>query len=116
MARTALTVNEISRAGIDSATTLAAANADGHYVLNGGDVFLEVLNENAADCTVTVVSTRTIDGLAVADLEVVVEQNERMFIGPFPVQTFNQSSTNAGSVWVNFSAVTDVTIAAWRLG
>lgn len=116
MARTALTVNTISRTGVDSADTLAAANADGHYVQNGGDVFLEVLNANASTCTVTVQTPRTIDGLAVAEMTVDVAQNERMLIGPFPPLTFNQTGTNAGCIYVDFSAVTDVTIAAWRLG
>ena len=116
MSRTELTVTEIERTGVDAAATLEAANADGEKFLNDGKTFLEVLNTNAATCTVTAVSTRTIDGLAVADLEVAVEQNERLFIGPFPRDTFNQpSGADAGRVYVNFSAVTDVTIAAWRL-
>jgi hypothetical protein len=116
MARTALTVSTISRSGVDSADTLEAANADGEMFYNGGDVFLEVLNTNASTCTVTVVTPRTIDGLAVADVTVEVDENERMFIGPFPPSTFNQTSTNAGMVYVNFDTVTDVTVAAWRMG
>ena len=116
MARTTLTVNTISRIGVDSADTLAAANVDGHYVQNSGDVFLEVLNENVAACTVTVQTPRTVDGLAVAEMAVVVAQDERMLIGPFPVNTFNQVSANPGCIYVDFSAVADVTVAAWRLG
>lgn len=116
MARTALTVNEITRTGIDDAATQAAANADGHAFYNGGDVFLVVENTNASTRTVTVVSTRTIDGLAVADLTVDVAQNERQIVGPFAPQNFNQQSgADAGKVYVNFDAVTDLTIAAYRL-
>lgn len=116
MARTTLAVNTISRTGIDSAATLAAANAEGHYVQNGGDMFLEVLNTNASPCTVTVQTPRTVDGLAVAELTVAVAQNKRMLIGPFPVATFNQVAANPGCIYVDFSAVTNVTVAAWRLG
>lgn len=115
MARTALTVTDISRTGVDSAATLEAANSDGEKFYNNGRVFLEVLNTNASDRTLTFQTPRTVDGLAVAEHTVTVSQNERMFIGPFPTATFNQTSTDAGMVYVDFDAVTDVTVAAWKL-
>jgi hypothetical protein len=116
MARTNLTVIEITRTGVDLATTLEAGNADGEMFYNGGDVLLAVENLNAADCTVTVVSPRTVDGLAVSDLTVVVSQDEVMLIGPFPRDTFNQpSGDDAGKVYVNLSHVDDLKVAALRL-
>lgn len=116
MSRTELTVTTITRTGVDSAATLEAANADGEAVVNNGATFIEVLNTDAADCDVTVVSPRTVDGLAVADLVVTVSQNERMMIGPFPKDTFNnQSGDDAGKIYVNFEHVNNVTIAAWRM-
>lgn len=115
MARTALTVTDITKSGVDSAATLEAANADGEKFYNNGRTFVEVLNANAADCTLTFQTPRTVDGLAVAEHTVVVSQNERMLIGPFPTQTFNQTSTDAGMVYMDYSAVTDVTVAAWKL-
>ena len=113
MARTVLAVTSITRLGVDSATTLEAANVDGESILNNSAMFVEILNGNAADCNVTVQTPRTVDGLAVAELAVVVSQNERMFIGPFPSTTFNQTG---GVIYVDFDTVTDVTIAAWKLG
>lgn len=116
MARTELTVTEIPLTGVDSAVTLEAANADGEAVVNNGETFIEVLNENVADCTVTINSNRTVDGLTLPDKTVVVEQNERMLILLGPRDTFNQrGGTDDGKVYVDFSAVTDVTVAAWRL-
>ena len=115
MARTALLVTNVTRLGVDSAATLEAANVDGEKFYNDGSNWLEILNTNAADCTVTVQTPRTVDGLAVAELTVVISQNERMLIGPFPASTFNQSGTDGGMVYVDFDVVTDVTVAAWSL-
>jgi nitrate reductase alpha subunit len=116
MARTDLTVTEISLTGVNAATTLEAANADGEAILNNGETFIEVLNANAAACTVTVVANRVVDGLTLPNKTVSVTQNQRKLILLGPRDTFNQrGGTDDGKTYVNFSAVTDVTVAAWRL-
>jgi hypothetical protein len=113
MARTTLTVTEVTRVGQDIAT-LGAANADGHSVANGGDVWLEVDNADASPHTVTITTPRTVDGQDVAEYTQVVAAGERMIFGPFPTTTFNDQST--GTMNVDFDAVTSVTIGAFRLG
>ena len=116
MARTDLAVTEITTLGVDSAATLAAANVDGHAVINNGATWLEVLNTNAVTVTVTVQTPRTVDRLAVAELTFTVAQNERKHIAPFPRDTYNiKSGADAGKMYVDFSGVTALTIAAWRL-
>lgn len=116
MSRTDLTVTEIPLTGVDSADTLEAANSDGEAVLNNGETFIEVLNTNASSCTVTVNSNRTVDGLTLPDKTVAVAQNERKLILLGPRDTFNQrGGDDDGKVYVDFSHVTDVTVAAWRI-
>ena len=114
MARTALTVTEITRAGI--AGSLSAANVDGHSVVNDGRTFLEVVNGGGSPITVTVQTAATINGLAIADVSVSVTNGQRRLIGPFPKGTFNiTSGADTGTVYVDFSAVTSVTCAAFSL-
>lgn len=111
MARTSLTVTNILNSGITPA--YGAANADGHYFANDGRVLLQVKNTNGSTRTVTVQTPATVGGLAVAEVAVVVPitTGDKM-IGPFDPSLFNQAG---GLVYVDFDAVADLTIAAFRL-
>lgn len=112
MARTALTVQEIARTGLTP--SFSAANADGHSINNtGGRMFVEVKNTDASPITVTVLFGKTIDGQDTgAGREVTVAASGDKMIGPFPTDDYNQSD---GTVYVNFSAVTNVTCGAFYL-
>lgn len=115
MARTDVTVGEISRAGI--AETLIPAIVDGHMFLNGGDVHAVILNTDVAAKTITFITPRTVHGLAVGDLAITLNQNDRKKVGPFPPDTFNQpTGADAGKVYVDYSAITGVSIGFFRLG
>ena len=111
MAITVLAVQQLSRAGVTPAFT--AANVDGHYILNDGKTFFEVKNTNGAGITVTIDTPQTVDGLAVAQRTVTVAATtgDKM-IGPFTTD-YNQPGTE--NLLVTFSAVTDVTCAAFRV-
>lgn len=110
MARTALSIQTVVDTGLEAAYT--AANVDGHSLEGTGDVFIHVVNGDAADKTVTIVTGGTFEGKAVVDTTVVVTAGESRFIGPFKPRLYNQPDT--GLVNVNFSAVTSVTVAAFR--
>jgi len=110
MARTALTVTQVTRAGV--ALPAAAANADGHSVANDGSVILHIVNGGGAPITVTIVTPGTVDGLAIADREVIVAASANRLIGPFPREHYNQAD---GTVHVNFSGVASVTAAALKV-
>lgn len=110
MARTTLAVQTISRDGITPSFT--AANVDGHEINNSGRMFLYVKNGDASPITVTIVTPGTVDGLAVADKTVTVPATDEEVIGPFPPQYYNQAPGETDTVFVDFSAVTSVTIAA----
>ncbi len=107
MARTALATQSVKPAG--TAPTYTAANVDGHSVSMG--VMLHVKNGGAAAITVTVQTPGTLDGLAIADRTVsVVNAGEQLISlrGPY--------DQGDGNAYVDFSAVTSVTVAAFQQG
>lgn len=108
MARTTLSAQQISRAGLTP--SYAAANVDGHALPNGGEEVLHV-KTTTNGCTVTLQTPGTVDGQAVADRTVVIGTSSERLIGPFPPGIYNQPS---GEVYVDLSVVTGVTIAALR--
>lgn len=108
MARTALTVQQISRAAITP--TYAAANVDGHSIPADGETFIHV-KTGGTGATVSVPVPALVDGQAVTDKSYVIGTNSERMIGPFPKDPYAQASNEA---YINFSSVTTVTIAAFR--
>lgn len=110
MARTALTVQQITRSAITP--SYAAANVDGHSVPNDGQMFLHI-KTGGTGATVTVQIPTKVDGIAVANggRQYVIGTSTERMIGPFPPGSYNQG---ANEVYVDFSSVTTVTIAAIR--
>lgn len=113
MADVAVTVQEIVRTGIDLTDTGSLSTSDTYLVPNDGKTFLHIKKSGATDCTVTIATPGTVDGLAVTDLTVTVPAStgDKM-IGPFPRDIYNNAS---GQIAVTFSNVTGLTIAAARL-
>jgi hypothetical protein len=111
VAVTTITPTEIVRTG--RVISLSAANADGSFVPNNGRVYLHVKNGDVSSKTVTVAAQlRPVSGLAIADVTVSVAASAEALIGPFPPEVFNDA---AGRLVVSYSAVTSVTVAAYRL-
>jgi len=111
MAYTRLTAQQIVNTGL--APTYAAAASAGNDFANDGRVFLHVKNTSGNDITVTIATPRKVDGLDVAEDTVsVVKTTGEKFIGPFSPETFNQVG---GLVYVTYSAVTNVSVALFRL-
>lgn len=85
----------------------------GLQFVNDGRVMVHAKNASASTVYMTVTSTYSENGLALADVYVTLaaDTGESM-VGPFPTKLFNNSS---GYVQVDFSATTDVTAAAIKL-
>ena len=110
-----LAVQEITRAGLDSA--LAAAAAGGDSFPNTGRAFLRVANANVgAARTVTIASQLPAgaipQGAVKADVEVAVPASEERFIGPFDPAAFNDAN---GRVVVTYDDEADVSVGAVSL-
>lgn len=110
MAATALTVTDISRSGI--VPTLAAANADGHLLLNTGSEFVMVTNADAAPHTVSAAITKQVDGVTPAAKQITVAAGATKLFGPFKPEEYNNAN---GQVALSFDGVTSLTIQALRL-
>lgn len=106
MARTALTSQPISSAGVTP--TYAAANVDGHSFQPVAGRFLHVKNGSAGSVTVTLPTPGTVDGLAITDRTVAVGAGAESMIGVGKGTAYRQ---DGGVVHVDFSAVTSVTVA-----
>jgi hypothetical protein len=112
MPRSALATQQAVDEGITVAFT--AANAAGHSIAGGGDVVLLVNNASGGSINVTVQTAATEDGLAVADQVVAVAAGAIKAIGPFRATTYDRAggAADPGTVYVDFSAVASVTVAA----
>ena len=107
-----LTVRQITRAGVDAATLVAAAGGGDEFQNDGQLTFFKVDNDSGGELTVTFVSQKTVTSLAVADLPVAVAAAGEQLIGPFPADTFNDSD---GLVQVTYSGVGSLTVAPFKL-
>lgn len=113
MARGVLTVNEISRTGLDSSGVYTAGDSvNGHlFTPNAGNTFVHVKNADASAHTCTITTPKQINGLAVADVAVSVPASDERMIGPFPPDLFN----NSDGVYIDFDVATSVTLAVFKL-
>lgn len=87
----ALTVQDIVRAGLEASYS-AVLTAGNTFTNDGSRTFIHVVNGSTA-MVVTIVTSQTSDGLAVADRTVSVGANEEHFIGPFPVNVYGSTVT-----------------------
>lgn len=108
MARQDLAVQQVTRAGLTPADT--AAHVDGFQVPNDGQMFLRIKTVGSTT-VVTVQIPAKVDGQAVTNRTYNLGTNTERMIGPFPPTTYNQGQNQ---VYVDFSVLTAVTIAAVR--
>mgnify|MGYP005817447081 CR=1 FL=1 len=110
MARGILAPQQVTRQGLTP--VFSPADSLGLSVANDGRVMLEVKNGSISPINVTIQTPGSVDGLAIAELVVQVAASGDKMIGPFPPGIYNQPD---GSVYVDFSNVTSVTVAALRM-
>lgn len=112
----AITPTNLSAAGVLTTTLPTTPTAThGNKVLNDRKTFVEINNGSGSPITVTIdvpaPVDNLVDGLAVPDRSVSIAAGARYKIGPFS-DIYNQAD---GYVWLICSAVTTVTMAAYRL-
>lgn len=110
MARVSLARQQLADTGLTAAYSPAAA--EGHSIENNGRVVLHVCNGSDVDITVKILSGYVRAGLKLADRVVEVGAGKSVFIGPFAIDIYNQSDGGAGQIYVDYSAVESVTVAA----
>lgn len=90
MPRTAVSVTDITRAGVVKPAELTVDVANGNEVPNDGRVFFEVRNSNgsAVTRTLTVSIAYSVDGQAVTARPYPVAAGVTRLIGPFDTSTY----------------------------
>jgi hypothetical protein len=96
--------------GVDLAGVAAAGGGD--VFPNTGAEVLIIKNGGGSPITLTVVTPVTVDGLAVADLTASVGAGATSLIGPFPIGTYSDGSSN---VSLTYSAVTSVVVSVVKV-
>lgn len=103
------TVQDVVDEGVvPTANAVAASDT----FINDGNTILLVENGSGGSITVTITTTKTIEGLAVADQAVTIADGTEKAIGPFPKDLYNNSS---GVVTVAYSGTTSVTAKCLRI-
>jgi len=76
--------------GIDpEATEVTSVAASDHSFVNDGRTILQIRNTVGTSRTVTIQTPNTVDGLAVANRDVIVATGKTAFVGPFPRSIYN---------------------------
>lgn len=106
-----LAAQTVVRAGL--APSYSSCAAGGDEFVNTGKEFIHLKNGHTSAQTVTIETTKTIDGLAVADRDVEVPASGERMIGPFPTATYNDGENKAQ---LTYDGVVSLTIAVFDPG
>lgn len=117
MPRVEISVSTTSRAGLNSAAMMVAANhTDGMLVDNSGQKnVIYIKNASGVSINATFITTTVIDGIALPDLVIAIAAGAERMIGPFN-NRFYGSGTLTKDIYIDFSASADVTVGAFTLG
>lgn len=118
MARTAINVTKVVRAGVVDPAGQTGDQTNGMMMVNDGNTWLEINNAVATARVITIITPPTYQGEPVQDLTITVPISAvRYKVGPFPVDLVNRpaGTVDAGNMYVDFVANgTDLTIRAFN--
>jgi hypothetical protein len=114
MARTAIAVQQVAKNSGAQLTSVTPDAVNGNILPNDGNTELIVHNGDASSKTVTITSVACSHGRT-SNLAVPVAAGERAVIGPLEPGAWNQSGADAGKVYVDWSASTNVKVAARQI-
>lgn len=106
MAETAITPQNVAVTG--TTITFESANVDGNSIdMSSGPKILHAKNTNAATRTITLVTSGTVGGLAIADRTVVIPATT----GDKEIRLDNVVKGSDGICHITYDAVTGLTVA-----
>ena len=103
----ALTIQAVVKDGLEA--TFASADAGGDTFANTGAEFVHIKNGGGSQITLTIATSKTVDGLTVPDRTVAIPAGEERYVGPL------LTDTHGSTVSLSYSAVTSVTLAVLQL-
>jgi hypothetical protein len=105
MARTAVNVTTITRAGVAPVAGSAADPANKNSVSNDGNMWVELENTDSGPRTVTIAITTKVDGQSPAPKSYVLAAAAKLKVGPFPTSNYSdQLQIDADSALVLIAA------------
>ena len=104
-----LTVQNITKAGIEPNHTAAAGGGD--EFANNGKTMFSLINGSGGTIVCTIVTQATTDGLAVADRTVSIPAGETRWVVDLDSNIYNVPTT--GRVQVTYDGVTSLTVGAF---
>lgn len=113
MARVAIPVTEITRAGVAPPAQTDADSSNNMEFTNDGDTFLEIVSSDAGSQTVEFLIATEVDDLSVTPRSVTVAAGDTVLVGPFTA-VYDQTGTKL--VYVNPSVSTTLKFRAYSLG
>ena len=113
MANVTLVPLVVAPGSTDGSTPQAMATADNYICRNNGRVILHFIKVGANPATITIVTPKTVGGLAVAEQTFVVDATTGVeFAGPFPPDIYNDPS---GDLDISTSEETGITVQALQI-
>lgn len=91
MARVAVPVTVITKAGVAPATEVNGDPVNGHSIANGGSTFIVARNNGATPRTVTINLQGSVDGQPITARTVPVPATASRYIGPFDTTRYGSS-------------------------
>jgi hypothetical protein len=104
--RTSLARQQLSDGGITVARS--PASKEGHSVENDGKIILHVENNGSEKVSVTIKTAYVRAGLKLSDRVIEVQAGSDAFVGPFPVDIYNQDD---GRVHIDYSQTEGVEVS-----
>lgn len=108
-----LPVNAVTLTGLRDDNLLVAAAGGGDAFAPSDKTFFRVNNGGGAPITITFVTPGSVSTLAIGDAGGSVTNAQSRLFGPFPAELFQDPTT--GLCTVTYSAVTTVTVGAFRI-
>lgn len=115
MANVAVTVQNVSEAGIAPTYAGSLSTSNVYQFANDGNVFLHIKKSDVAACTATAVTPGTVgrSSLAIADKTTVIPASTGdVMWGPFPPAIYNDAN---GLCSVSFSEIAGLTFGAFSV-
>jgi len=107
-----LSVEEISRNGIDPSEDITATSSGGDEFENNEQQFVEFINGDSTETIVTFIIQQSIDEQQSDNRDVIIPALSRILVGPFPKDVYNDGS---GLVQMIYSKTTLLSVKAYKL-
>lgn len=107
MVATPLSIQSITRGGVEPVAEVSPNTTDGNTYPNNGATWIEVTNGNVGSSNVTVDYAATVDGQTIPAKSFAIAATKKRRIDPFPVNLFGST--------VKVHCPSGVTVAAWQL-